>query len=756
MNLARYRRFVPFALGMLCALIALLAIALLMRTEEHPPQSAVSESEPPPDLAPYREAFLEGTLALEDGDGAQAVETLSSFTLAPRPSEEYRLYYLANALQLEGRVDDARRTLAKLWQRPPRMVYRADAGFHLASLYDRAGNWTASAAVLRHLSAEAEAEQVAAAARVEYARHRIRSGDPYAALEMVERIMYEHPASSQAASASRVAAAIVGAARFTPAGLTPRQRVTRAERLIEAGKAQEALSELASIPANGVSEERLRLIRGLALARVGKLEESNSELEPLFGSRYRWAVPALELAAANHLRLANSIEIEKTRRERVRERSGTRTVTRRGKRVREAVYRTVTREVKYKVAEQVEKQKRQLELRAERLDDLLSLPVDESARVRLLTQRIELAQRTEEREVIRKLLPPLTELDPGADPALQMLWDEAWTAYMKGENEKARDGFDFIHRTYRNPSIRRQTRYWYARTIEKDGDKDEAEKIYRELVEVPFRDIYALFAEERGAPKLARRGSFDDAPDWHQVVREELPRELQLAYELTELGALHAARQEIRANASPARQKWQDALTGQILYLEGSSRVGAIYLRRAFPSLSTAGQLAVPRQFLRLYYPLEYEDTIRQEAAERDLDPYLIMALIHQESGYNPKARSQVDARGLMQIMPATADEIGDRLGIPFAEQRREDPEVNIRMGTYYLRRLIGMAGGDWRVALAAYNGGIGNVWKWQKAQEGRPLDEFIENIPFRETTSYVKRIALIRSTYEQFYADRR
>lgn len=748
----RYRRFVPFTLGLLCALLALICVWMLMRLVSDPSDPRLAHVDPPPELAPFRDAFLAGITALDEGDGEQAIASLSSFTLAPRPAEEYRLYYLANALQLEGQRHQARRTLATLWKRSPRMIYRADAGFNLASLYDAAGNWNASADVLRHLAAGAEADPVAAAARIEYARHRVRSGDPFAALEMLELVIVEQPAASEAASASRIAGAIRGMERVEPQHLTARQRIVRAEELIEAGKPGDALPELEAIGGSEISAERMRLARGRALSRLGKLEDSNAELEPLHGSRYRWAIPALELSANNHKRLAQSIQVEKTRQERVRERSGTRTVTRRGKRVREATYRTVTRTVKYKVADALARQKVQHDAWAERLDDLLSLPIGDAARARFLAERIALAETLEQRDVMRRLIPQLTALDPTKDPALQLFWDEAWDAYMKRNLTEAKEGFDFISRTYRNPSIRRQARYWYARSLGHEGRDEEAERIYRELADAPFRDIYVMFAEERGAAATKRSASFDDAPDWHAMVREGLPLELQLAYELTELGALRDARLEIRASSAPPRARWQDALTGQISYLEGSSRLGALYLRRAFPELSTAGQLSVPRQFLRLYYPLNYEETIRKEAAARDLDPYLVMALIHQESGYDPEARSRVDALGLMQIMPATADEIGRRLDIPFAEQRRTDPELNIRMGTYYLRRLIGMAGGDWRAALAAYNGGIGNVWKWQRQQKGRPIDEFIESIPFSETKSYVKRITLIRSTYEQFH----
>ena len=751
MGIRRYRRFAPFTLGLICALAALGCVWFLMRLATEPARPRLATAEPPPDLAPFRDTFLQGIVELEAGDGASASASLSSFTLAPRAVEEYRLYYLANALQLDGQTDEARRALAGMWRRSPRMAYRADAGFNLAALYEQSGNWANSADILNRLAAGAVEDTVSAAARVGYARQRVRSGDPFAALVALQQVVYEHPVSAQASIAAAAAGTLRGSGPLTPADLTPRERIVRAEKLIDARRPEIALRELEAIGGD-VSAERLRFTRGRALAAQGKLEDSNAELTPLHGSQYRWAIPALELSASNHRRLADAIQVEKTRTERIRQRAGTRVVTRRGKRVREATYRTVSRQVKYTDAEALAKRKKQHELLAERLDDLLSLPIGDEARVRVLSQRVSLAETMEDTARMRRLIPELTALDPRQDPGLQKFWDEAWKAYLARDLRGAEQQFDFIRRTYRNPSIQRQATYWRARTLGLAGRNEEAESAYRELTDTPFRDIYVLFAEERGAPKIARRHSFDDAPDWHEMVRENLPMELQLAYELAELGALRDARVEIRANSAPTRARWQDAILGQIHYLEGSRRVGAIYLRRAFPELSTAGQLSVPRQFLRMYYPLQYADTIRAEAAERSLDPFLVMALIHQESGYDPLARSHVDALGLMQLMPATAAEIGRKLSIPFAEQRRTDPELNIRMGVFYLKQLISMAGGDWRSALAAYNGGIGNVWKWQKQNPRRPIDEFIESIPFSETKSYVKRITLIRSTYEQFH----
>jgi soluble lytic murein transglycosylase len=151
-----------------------------------------------------------------------------------------------------------------------------------------------------------------------------------------------------------------------------------------------------------------------------------------------------------------------------------------------------------------------------------------------------------------------------------------------------------------------------------------------------------------------------------------------------------------------------------------------------------------------MYYPVKYDDTIRTYSARNSVDPFLVMGLILQESYFNPQARSRVGATGLMQIMPATGKELGARLHVPFSAARLENPEVNVELGTFHLKNLINLFGGNAYLAIASYNGGQGNVLKWKRAAAGKPLDEILESIPFPETRNYVKRVTMLRSAYSR------
>jgi soluble lytic murein transglycosylase len=150
-----------------------------------------------------------------------------------------------------------------------------------------------------------------------------------------------------------------------------------------------------------------------------------------------------------------------------------------------------------------------------------------------------------------------------------------------------------------------------------------------------------------------------------------------------------------------------------------------------------------PDFYLRARYPLEYEHIIRGHAANHDLDPALLAAVVYVESGFDPNATSAAGAIGLMQLLPDTAKGIALRTGGDrFVVADLRDPEINVRYGSWYLDHLHDKYG-DLRLALAAYHAGQGNVDHWRA--EG--LD-----IPFLATREYVDEIERLRLVYADAY----
>jgi soluble lytic murein transglycosylase len=147
-----------------------------------------------------------------------------------------------------------------------------------------------------------------------------------------------------------------------------------------------------------------------------------------------------------------------------------------------------------------------------------------------------------------------------------------------------------------------------------------------------------------------------------------------------------------------------------------------------------------PPWYERIRYPLRYQQIVRGHARNYGIDPALLAAVIYQESKFDAGARSGSGAVGLMQLTPDTARGIAIRTGgSAFRVSDLTNPEINVRYGCWYLRHLYSKYR-DWRLVLAAYNAGQGNVDRWEA--------EARTEIPFAETRHYVDRVEELRATY--------
>jgi len=161
----------------------------------------------------------------------------------------------------------------------------------------------------------------------------------------------------------------------------------------------------------------------------------------------------------------------------------------------------------------------------------------------------------------------------------------------------------------------------------------------------------------------------------------------------------------------------------------------------------------LPDVVRELALPLAHEDIIRQQASAKELDPSLLAAVIYAESRFRD-ATSHAGARGLMQITPQTARYIA-RLsgGTAFEQGDLSTPQINISYGAYYLRYLLKRYGENTVLALAAYNGGEGNVDRWITEASMSERAFVIDEIPFAETREYVSRVLDARASYRDKYS---
>jgi soluble lytic murein transglycosylase len=740
--------------------VGIMAATLFYRrpaVESHDEPDLPQKAEAPPDLAKLRDTYAAGVTALERKDGPDAVKHLASFTFGSRAVEEYRLYYLARSYQLAGNAAGERATLARLWQREPRMLHGGEAAFTLASLYDAAGDFSRSSAVYRAIARRETSKPVAAKARWGAARARLHQGDLSGALFNARTILIDSPAAEEAKDARALIRALNALPDTAPLPFTPTEKLDRAVSLMQSGKSQDALLELEALDRSAPHLRiQTRLQRGIALHLLRRYEDSNKTLEPLTSGAFKQAIPALRYAAKNYAIVASSINPETIKT--VKERKKVGTIKQRvgkGKKRRTVTkpkYQTVFRQVKLVDLAKKQKKDEYTRLSSERLKDLLSLPIDDDLRVETLSTLITRAASKNQDPYVQELVPLLIKLDPSSDPALQHFWDKGWAAYARGDLNAAKSIFRFIAETYTHPNVRRQSEYWLARTIERQGQKEEARAIYQKLAAAPYEDLYAQHAVARGAKRTEPKGNplKRERPDWRELAEKEMPKELELAYELSALSAMRDATLEAQKNTRRTNSRFANAILADVSHSAGNRLQMYIALRKAWPQLATVDQDSVPLYFFRMYYPLKYGEEIEKYAKKQNLDPNLVRGLILQESYYNPKAKSRVGATGLMQLMPPTAKEHAKRMGISYSPSRLEDPDVNIRIGTFHLRMLINLFSGQVPLAIASYNAGQGNVMKWRRAAPRKPMDEMLESIPFPETRNYVKRVTMLRSTYSR------
>lgn len=153
-------------------------------------------------------------------------------------------------------------------------------------------------------------------------------------------------------------------------------------------------------------------------------------------------------------------------------------------------------------------------------------------------------------------------------------------------------------------------------------------------------------------------------------------------------------------------------------------------------------------------FPLKHFDIIKEEASKNNIDPYLVLSVIKTESGFNKNVTSSKQAKGLMQIMDKTAEEMNQYLSLDIDGENIYDEQVNISLGCKYLSSLIKKYNGNYYLAIVAYNAGMGNVDNWIKNGiiPDNLNNSINNNIPFKETKNYLKKVVKYYKIYRLLY----
>lgn len=345
----------------------------------------------------------------------------------------------------------------------------------------------------------------------------------------------------------------------------------------------------------------------------------------------------------------------------------------------------------------------------------------------------------------------LRHLDPGDTTGARDLWERGWTRYGRGDFRGAVTYWADLAEVYPEHGDAQRGRYWQARALEQLGRPAEAREIYSDmLASSDTSDFYNRRAVARlGVPPVSSEIQLASA----SAAPFPSDPTLERAKLLTDLGLDELAKREMELVEEQSNHRDLLALRAIVMGRQGKRRGSIALLREAFPALGGPQQSSVPEEILRAYYPLDYEDTIRAAAEANGLPAHLVAGIIRQESAFDPRATSPVGARGLMQLMPATASEMADRLDTSYPADGLYDPEFSIELGAAYLAQLIKMFDGNVELALAGYNGGPTRILRmWNEAGPTPELDDFVENLYLDESRDYVKRILVLADSYRQLY----
>jgi soluble lytic murein transglycosylase len=250
-----------------------------------------------------------------------------------------------------------------------------------------------------------------------------------------------------------------------------------------------------------------------------------------------------------------------------------------------------------------------------------------------------------------------------------------------------------------------------------------------------------LSSQNSGPPLLAQQALFAN-PHWGAATG------------LESLGMTRQASAEFnllldRASSNPAML----LELSHYFHSAGLPDLSARAAARLLARLPEATAATAPADLWRLAYPAPFAGAADKAASDENVAAVLLLALVRQESFFDPLAGSTAGAIGLAQIVPSTAAGIAADLKIgPIDEAQLFQPDVSLRFGAYYLRQQLDTFNGNIYAALAAYNAGPGSVLRWQRATNGRDTDRFVAEIEYAQTQSYVKLVIENLARYRQLY----
>ncbi len=648
--------------------------------------------------------FLLARRELETGSARRAADLLGGLDLRPIGLQEYRDYFLGVALSRAGMAKESRVTFLRSGQ--ARSARQADAALAFAASSRTRAEKHEALDVLELASAGQEPAQTEALL-VGRAALAGDLGDDDALARAASRLLENRPS---AIFDRKIPKLLIREARRQLARLSDPLQLDFTERLAEAGESTGALSFSEDVDPREISsleKRRLHLVRARVLSRLGRLDASDRE------ARRVEPGPAAEEKGAALVLAENAFR---------------RALAGRGRRRKRTVRDLSPAEA------------RSLALGFHAASDAAA---PESTRDRAFRTEIGLWVAAQERNAAVEDARRMTASNPSATWGFEALWRPTWEKIEAGDYAGALPEVEQLESIYREISAARRLLYWKARCLERLGRPSEAREAGRSLACADPPDVYARFAAEWKTPCASPAAV--DAPERSAlfVRADELLRQRLYTDALWEVDRLESSRGKTLRRAVAT-------------FALGDFSRATADVKLAYPEIGTALEGDVPEQWRRLYYPIDRNGMLDSAAREFRLDRNLLLAIVRQESAFNPKARSKAGAAGLTQLMPGTARLLSKRvLKRRFRTAFLYDPAVNVRLGASYLRSLLDLFQNDVLLAVAAYNAGPGRIGGVVRAAPGKSSDERLESFPAAETREYVRHVMLFSESYKELYPEK-
>lgn len=329
----------------------------------------------------------------------------------------------------------------------------------------------------------------------------------------------------------------------------------------------------------------------------------------------------------------------------------------------------------------------------------------------------------------------------------RVLWLKAWILYKNRQHEDSAKAFQALNEATTDLSEKSRAQFYLARSLKNTGKEIEAKALLDNVAQNDFFGYYGLVAYRELGKKLPALAKVKTASQFKFDIKLEFlaETERQIYTDLIKFREYHLAE---RALNLIAKSKEQDINLS--LYLAKKAQM-YLPLFRSFARLNNDEKLDVFINYPELIFPQPYKDQVEEMASKTNLPASLIYSIMKQESAFNEKARSHADAMGLMQVIPRLAKQLSRKFEVPFKkEDDLYDPNINIQLGSYELMEQVKKQNGQLTYVAAAYNAGPNALSNWLKNRNRDDILEFIEEIPYDETRTYVKLIARNKLFYER------